>query len=121
MPVRVPSRLVIALPLLLAACHHDAQAKTHAAAHAVISSDEAASFVERDGVRIEIDPALSFKTTPGAAGIEHRVADEALEVSQGHLRLGGRDYGTVSAGDRVVIGEHGVLVDGVRREPTRDD
>ncbi len=108
--------VLLVLPGLLGpACGRSALAKTGHTTRAVISPDEASSFVEVDGVRIDIDNVLEFATTLGPEGLVHRIEGEVLDVRGGQLVLGDERYGAVQPQDAIRIGADGIHVNDVLR------
>ncbi|MCA9614441.1 MAG: hypothetical protein KC586_16915 [Myxococcales bacterium] len=108
--------------LLLPGCGEPGQAC--ASQHVVrerIAPGETASFVDFDGVRVEIDETVDFETSIGASGMRHFVSGCELEVRAGELVLDGRRYGAVREGDRVLVRPDGITINGVLRAPSIGD
>ncbi len=61
--------------------------------------------------------AIEALKAVGPKGITFRKGDRTVEVANGRVKLNGKDYGPVNAGDRVTLTEAGVLsVNGEQRK-----
>lgn len=103
------------LLILVTGCGKEARAQTSRSLHAVITPEATTSFVEVDGVRIDVDNELEFRVTLGHDGLVHRVDDRVVDVVDGQFVLGDVRYGAVRPGDSIFVGADGIEVNGVLR------
>ena len=109
------------LPLLLAAAllaSCDVRVE-HTTTLGASVSDEGFASIDLDGIVVEVDPPVVYRSTltieDGRTESTSSIAGKDSGVRDGAFFIGDATYGPAGKGDRVVVSEDGVFVNGERR------
>lgn len=104
---------LLAISLVAApACGEGEQTEQHWF-QVIVNPTEPFSLVVLDGVRVDIDNSLAVEASFGTAAPNLvTVNGLGLDISEGRLRLGDHDFGTLGSTAYAVVDTRGVTVDG---------